>query len=168
MNPILSSPPQTSKRYHFRKPAKKSSSPVPEEYEIPINSISSAAYETLQRTDNEGRDTNEEYAKLNPSSLDEPSYYTTTHSSSPFKNARKEDTEGEDVGGVNMYLEVLPSDKNSPSPRGESSTSPRGGLPLALTNSKSTPEDLSSPDILDGDLVDPYDYVNTDLGPQAI
>lgn len=172
-------PPQTSKRYHFRKPTPmKSGSPVPQEYEIPVVVESSGAYATL-RTNNEESGTNGEYTTLNPHSLDEPNYYTTTlpHSGSPLRNARKEEAKGEtDVGGVNMYLEVLPTDGKSPSPRGGNSprggsATPRGGSPVALTGLKSAteePNDLPSPDILDGDLVDPYDYVNTDLGPPAI
>lgn len=155
----------------------KSSSPVPEEYEIPVGLESSGAYATLKRTDNKESRTDGGYTTLNPRSLDEPSYYTMTHSGSPFRNVRKEEEEGEtDVGGVNMYLEVLPTGNKSPSPQGGNSSrggspTPRGGSPVALTGLKSAPEgenDLPSPDILDGDLVDPYDYVNTDLGPQAI
>ena len=150
----------------------KSGSPIPEEYEIPVRLNSSGAYATVKPTDNEGGETGGGYTTLNPHSLDEPSYYTSTHSGSPFKNVRKEKEEGEaDVGGVNMYLEVLPTGNKSPSAQGGSLS--RGGSPTpqALTGVKSAPEgvnDLPSPDVLDGDPVDPYDYVNADLGPQAI
>ena len=72
------------------------------------------------------------------------------------------------MGGVDMYLEVIPPVPShggrSGSPRG---SSPKGSLPLGLAAVKAKEEtELSSPDILEGDTVDPmYEYVNADLGP---
>ena len=167
-----------SQRYTLSSKVKhnKAGSPMPVEYEIPLSAG--------QSTD--GRN---EYTSLNPHSLDEPSYYTSTHTT--FDNSKKpgEQTgkEGEDVGGVNMYLEVVPSlsahGSHSGSPRGGSPLrgtprgqspvggSPRGRSPLELigladTREKSEESTELSPDVLDGDVVDPsYEYVNTDLGP---
>ena len=124
-------------------------------------------YTTLKPDTNEG----EKYTSLNPQSLNEPTYYTSTHTGSPFKKESpgQKRVEGEvDEGGVNMYLEVVPTVPSHSS----RSNSPRGNSPLGLTdlaspeNRKNSDTDIVSPDVLEGDTVDPmYEYVNTDLGP---
>ena len=116
----------------------------------------------------------EKYTALNPHSLDKPSYYTTTHSGSPYKKEEaiqkkegeeeeEEEEEEKDEGGVNMYLEVVPSVPPHSS---------RSSSPLELTGlvgpekRKNSNTEIVSPDVLDGDVVDPmYEYVNADLGP---
>ena len=67
-----------------------------------------------------------------------------------------------------MYLEVVPSVPAHSS----RSSSPRGNSPLGITglaspeNRHNTDSEIASPDVLDGDVVDPmYEYVNADLGP---
>jgi hypothetical protein len=128
----------------------RTNSPVPKEYEIPL---SSATYATLKgHTKN-----HEEYTSINPQSLDEPSYYSTT-----FKGKLSPDE-----GGVQTYLEVIPpipTHRASPgSPRGNSPIRP-SGLPT-LTQAKEDNVDSPDVDVLEGDSIEMYDYVNADLGP---
>ena len=189
-------------------------SPQPLEYEIPLPSLGpdrvgndDVRYATLQgntRGNSEGSK-NGEYTSLNPRSLDEPTYYKT-HGGSTI-SAKAEEA---DEGGVNMYLEVVPSvplhggsplrgnspkqggssqggspkpggssQGGSPKPGGSSQGgspkpggSPRGGSPmkpLGLANSRENVKsgEVPSPDILDGDSIDQYEYINTDLGPAS-
>ena len=128
----------------------RTNSPVPKEYEIPL---SSATYATLKgHTKN-----HEEYTSINPQYLDEPSYYSTT-----FKGKLSPDE-----GGVQTYLEVIPpipTHRASPgAPRGNSPIRP-SGLPT-LTQAKKDNVDSPDVDVLEGDSIEMYDYVNADLGP---
>lgn len=147
------------------KSKKRLQSPIPAEYEIPTGA--QPTYTTLKADTNE----TEKYTPLNPKSLNEPTYYTSTHTGSPFKkdSPAQKRTEGEvDEGGVTMYLEVVPAVPSHSS----RSSSPRGNSPLGLTgltspeNRDNSDTEIVSPDVLDGDTVDPmYEYVNADLGP---
>jgi hypothetical protein len=158
---------KASKRYSspLKSSKKRLQSPIPAEYEIPTNS--QPEYTTLKT----GTTKQEKYTPLNPQSLNEPTYYTSTHTGSPFKKespGRKRAEEEADEGGVTMYLEVVPSVPAHSS----RSSSPRGNSPLGITglaspeNRHNTDSEIASPDVLDGDVVDPmYEYVNADLGP---
>ena len=148
--------------------------------------MTDAAYETLQgnyRASNE-RSQNGEYTSINPHSLDEPSYYTSARSSSPLKNDKEEGRDA-DEGGVQMYLEVLHHTPHSttpshtprsttPSHTPRSTTpshTPRPTTPVELSGlsenkGNAADNDVLSPDVLEGDTVDVYEYVNADLGPQ--
>ena len=141
---------------------KEASSPAPAEYEIPL---SSTAYATVQNTSSRSGDggpkDNGGYASIDPHSLDEPSYYKATRKGLPEP----------DEGGVHTYLEVVPAVPSHRSSPGLSRT----GSPKRPTNlgTSSTPqqkpqENVASPDVpdvLEGDSIEMYEYINADLGP---
>ena len=144
-------------------------SPLPAEYEIPVQSELGVEYESIRGTyhsTNQKDGDNSEYTSLNPQSLNESTYYTTTDGS-PYK--REKNTKGgkakqkSDEGGVEMYLEVRPSIPSQSSLADNSQ--------LALTGSSGSgnkTSDIPSPDedILDGDPLE-YEYINADLGPRS-
>jgi hypothetical protein len=132
-------------------------SPAPKEYEIPVLS---ATYATLKGHVNESGDTKNhgEYTTIDPQSLDEPSYYSTTFKGKPSP----------DEGGVHTYLEVRPP---IPTHRASSPGSSRGNSPIrpsglaTLTQAKEDNVESPDVDVLEGDSIEMYDYVNADLGP---
>lgn len=164
---------QASQRYKLRHKNEHSDlgSPEPVEYEIPLSSVGHSSpanqepkYTTLQGTHRETKELGAEYTSINPQSLDEPSYYKAAHGGrSLFRDSLSKEMEA-DEGGVNPYLEVVPS---VPAHAGSS----RGSSPMRLTGLANSREDIkngkdiTSPDVLDGESVDVYDYVNADLGP---
>ena len=153
---------QASRKYRLPTAVKKeeqSSSPVPKEYEIPVPLNTYATLQGHSSGSNSGGAKNGEYTSINPHSLDEPCYYTTTHKGSKGKEV--------DEGGVHTYLEVIPP---IPGHRASPTTS-RSGSPLRPTTlatsaaPKKETDVLTSPDVLDGDSIEMYDYINADLGP---
>lgn len=142
----------------------RTSSPVPKEYEIPLSSaVSSVTYATLKGHtaggDSEAGKNNGEYTALDPQSLEEPSYYSTTH--------KTKLTEELDEGGVRTYLEVVPPIPAHRASLGSSrANSPSRPSDLA-TSTSAKAEDVASPDVdvLEGDSIEMYEYVNADLGP---
>ena len=156
---------QKTKRYRLPSTMQgdRTDSQGPREYEIPL---SSSDYATLKGTSNNSEGTVEhgEYTSINPQSLDEPSYYSTT-----FKSG-KSPKEELDQGGVQMYLEVvppIPTHKASPgSSRGNSPVRP-SALTSSLKAAAAADDNIDSPDVdvLEGDSIEMYEYVNADLGP---
>ena len=150
---------QTSQKY--KKPSTKRSkgpdSPVPQEYEVPLESNTYATLQTHNRGPTNAKN-NGEYTQIDPQSLDEPSYYKATHAVL---------VGAVDEGGVQTYLEVVPSVPTHRSSPGSS----RGGSPIRPTalgtsaGGTKEPEDVASPDVLDGDSIEMYEYVNAGLGP---
>ena len=109
------------------------------------------------------------YTSLDPNSLNEQTYYS---SASPVLSRLKKeelaassvgDVANQDEGGVDFYLEVLPSAPSQSSR--EASPNPITSPTSISSHSDKAGGDKSHSERFDPNTGEIYEYVNTDLGP---